>query len=133
MNNYNVNDKEFINSNVYKEFLAKNPGLGYLRIRAYTASQAVPISGMNIVVSTLIGKENVTFFEGTTNESGIIDNIALPAPKANPNDMDVPNKITYNITATYGDRRLLYKVDIYENIIVIQNINVIPESQVGEY
>ena len=88
---------------------------------------------MNIVVSTMVGKDNVTFFEGSTNESGIIDNIALPAPKTNPNDLDVPNKITYDITATYGNKKLLYKVDIYENIIVIQNINVIPDSQVGGY
>ena len=52
---YNVNDKDFLNSEVYKSFINSNSGVGFLKIRAYAASGAVPISGLSIVVSKDIG------------------------------------------------------------------------------
>ena len=51
MDTYNINDSEFVNSDMYKNFINENPGRGYLKIRAYSASQAVPISGLQVVVS----------------------------------------------------------------------------------
>lgn len=128
MNNYNINDENFINSNLYKEFIKDNPGLGYLRIRAYAASGAVPISGMNINISTDYNNNKITLFEGSTNASGIIDNIALPAPKQSNNDLTVPNFITYDLTATYGNNiSRFYKINIFDNLIVVQNISITSE------
>lgn len=128
MNNYNINDENFINSNLYKEFIKDNPGLGYLRIRAYAASGAVPISGMNINISTDYNNNKITLFEGSTNASGIIDSIALPAPKQSNNDLTVPNFITYDLTATYGNNiSRFYKINIFDNLIVVQNISITSE------
>ena len=67
MNTFNINDQSFINSKVYQDFLKENPGSGYLKIRAFTANQAIPISGLNIIISKNIDNNNVIFFEGTTN------------------------------------------------------------------
>ena len=126
MNTYNINDEEFMNSDVYEEFMKNNPGKGTLRIRAYATNQAVPVSGVKIIVSTMINNSKVIFFEGLTNNSGIIDGIVLPTPRLNDNNMDVPNRIVYDINAIYdvNNVKLFYKVNMYENVYVVQNINI---------
>ena len=129
MNTYSVNDESLKNSVEYQEFLKDNPSLGYLNIRAYAASQAIPISGIKVVVSTTIGNDKVIFFEGSTNQSGVIEGITLPAPKLDPNNLDKPNKTTYEVEATYLPDNLskTYRVNMYENISSIQNIIVAPD------
>ena len=129
MKTFNINDQEFVNSPAYQNFMRDNPSQGHLKIRAYAASQALPISGLKIVVSKVIDNNNVIFFEGTTNESGIIEKIALPAPKLDPNNLDAPSSTTYEITATYKPDNVsnVYRVKMYENICVLQTINIVPD------
>ncbi len=137
MNTYNINDEAFMKTESYRKFMKENPARGTLRIRAYAASQAIPISGVRIVISTKIDNSNVVFFEGFTNESGVIDGIILPAPKIDLDNLDIPSKTIYDIVATYlpDNVKLLYKVNMYENVFVIQNINIVPDmsAQVGGY
>ena len=132
MNSVNINDEKFLNSEDYRNFIAANPKQGSLKIRAYAASQAVPISGLGIVVSKNIGNNNVIFFEGFTNESGVIENITLPAPLLDTNNMNIPNSTSYDITATYEPDNIkqIYKVNMYEGIYVIQNITIVPNFNV---
>lgn len=132
MNTYNINDESYKNSEEYQNFLKDNPEIGYLKIRAYAASGAVPVSGVGIVVSKDINNNKVIFYKGLTNESGVIEKIELPAPKLDPNDLDIPNKITYDIKATYSpnNTNTIFKVNIYEKIRVIQNISIVPELMV---
>ena len=96
--------------------------------RAYAANGAVPIEGLKIIVSTKINQNNFIFFEGSTNESGVIEKIVLPAPKINANNLEAPNKLTYEIKASYlnNDIQKVYRVNIYENIYVVQNISIVP-------
>lgn len=128
MNTYNINDKNYTNSITYQNFIAQNPAIGFLKIRAYAASQAIPISGLRVVVSKNIDNDNIIFFEGFTNESGVIERIALPVPRINPNSMETPVATTYDITTTYipDDVSRIYKVNMYDNIYVVQNINIVP-------
>ncbi len=134
MNTYNINDDNYKNSVEYQNFLKDNPEIGYLKIRAYAASEAVPISNVKVVVSKDINNNKVIFFEGFTNESGIIEQIELPAPKLDPNDLDIPNKITYDINVTYNPDNIsnIFKVNIYEKIRVIQNISIVPNLKVSK-
>ena len=129
MNTYDMSDEGFVNSKAFQEFMKQHPGRGFLRIRAYAASGAIPVRGLKVVVSTKIQNNNFIFFEGYTNESGIIDNISLPASRLETNNLDVPERVVYDIRATYlpNDVNLLYQVNIYENVFVIQNINIVPE------
>ena len=129
MNIYNVNDSNFFNSESYQKFLLDNPSIGYLNIRAYAASQAIPISGLKVVVFKNIDNDKIVFFEGLTNSSGIINGITLPAPKINSDDLKAPSKTEYEIEATYLPSNLIktYKVNIYENVSVIQNISIVPD------
>lgn len=120
-------NKDNINSKSYNEFIKNNPGTGYLKIRAYAANGAIPVRGLNIVISNYIDGSNVIFFEGSTNESGVIDKISLPAPIINSNDLVIPNYITYDLRA-YIDNKVdkLYKVNIFDGVSVIQNISISP-------
>lgn len=129
MNTFNINDLNFINSETYENFIIKNPSSGNLRVRAYAASGAIPISGLKVVVSKVIDNNNVIFYEGYTNSSGVIDRIPLPAPKLDTDDLNIPNFTTYDIVATYipDNVNLLFKVNMYEDVYVVQNINIVPD------
>ena len=132
MYTYNVLDKDFMNSSLYKEFINNNSSRGSLRIRAYAASEAVPISNVKVTVSTIYENNKIIFFEGYTDSSGLIAKISLPAPSLNMNNLDIPNKRVYEVNAMYQNINNTYEVNIYENICVLQNINIIPELMVGE-
>lgn len=128
---YNVNDKDFLNSELYRSFINSNSGIGFLKIRAYAASGAVPISGLSVVISKDIGGNKVIFFEGVTNESGVIERISLPVPRMSSDNLIVPIVSTYDINTTYEGESRLYKVNVYDDIYVVQNINVTPNISYG--
>ena len=137
MNTYNFNDENFKNTQSYQNFTNTNQSEGYLKIRAYTASQALPIANLKIVVSKIIDNNKIIFFEGTTNSSGVIEKITLPAPKQNTNDLVVPSSTTYDISATYEQDNITttYIISIYEKIFVVQTINIVPtlNTLAGDY
>ena len=126
MDTYYVSDENFFKSDIYQNYLNDNPATGNLKIRAYAANQAVPISGMNIIIYKIIDSNKIIFYEGNTNESGTIEKIILPTPYLNKNDMIVPNKATYILSANKNSIDLKYNINMYENICVVQNINVLP-------
>ena len=119
-------DENLINSSEYQEFIRNNPSYGSLTIRVSTASGAIPISNLKVTISTVIGKNNVIFFEGYSDSSGIIESISLPAPRLNQDDLVIPTGTTYNILATYVPDNLSknFEVEIYEGVNVVQKINV---------
>ena len=127
MNNVNINDESFKNTEVYKDFIKNNSGSGNLLIRAYAANEAIPISNLRVIVSLQIDNTNAVFFDGVTDNSGMIPRLKLPAPTYNTDNLVAPSFTTYDVKATYKDSEFLYKVNIYDNICVIQNINVVPE------
>ena len=130
MNNVSINDQDFINSKEYQDFLKNNPSQGSLSIRVYTASQAVPISNLKVVVSKVIGNNRVVFFEGYSDASGVVSKIDLPAPKLNKDDLEIPSSTTYDVLAIYIPDNVNenFKVDIFENVNVVQNINIIVKN-----
>ena len=129
MNTVNIDDQNFISTETYQNFMRNNPEYGYLRIRAYAASQAVPISGLKVVVSKIIDNTKVIFFEGETDSSGMIREISLPAPRKNTDNLETPQFTTYRINATYSPDNMssVYNVNIYDDIIVVQSIVVVPD------
>ena len=56
-------DKSLQNDLAYQKFLKDNTGRGYLKIRASAANEAIPISGIKIKVSKVIG-DNKIVLEG---------------------------------------------------------------------
>ena len=131
MNTYNINDKELNSLLEYQEFVKENEGVGSLRIRAYGASEAVPIEGMNIEVSTIIGDDiKLIFFEGVTDSSGMIEKLRLPAPVLGADNLIAPKWTVYNIKATYDGEEENFKVNLYDGICAQQIINIVPNTLV---
>lgn len=124
----NVNDEEFMKTEVYQNFMRENPSYGTLKIRASAASEAVPISGVRIVVSKKIGDDTIIFFEGVTDESGMINNIKLPTPESLNDDMMVPPSTTYEVDAVYlpDNTEQVYPVNVFSGIYVVQTIKITP-------
>ena len=131
MNTYNYNDEGFRKTALYQNFILANPKEGYLKIRAYTAREALPISNLKITVSKTIDNNLIIFYEGVTNSSGIIEKINLPAPPLTANNLDKPSSISYDIKAEYQANENIYRINIYENIYVIQTINLVPTLNVN--
>lgn len=135
MNTYDINDKSFINTKLYDDFMGANPGLGSLEIRAYAASEAVPISGVKVEVFTNFKDNKIIFFNGYTDVSGKTPKMYLPAPKMIDDNMDVPNKTVYEINSVYipDNVNKNYKVNLYDGICVMQDIVVVPDMiRIGE-
>lgn len=124
------NDSNLLEDKDYQEFLKENPEYGYLKIRASAANEAIPIKNVDIVVSKKIGNNNVIFYEGKTDESGMINDIKLPSPEKIKSDEEVPKFTEYEILATYEPQNInkRYKVSICCDIVAIQYIRIIPNN-----
>lgn len=135
MNTYNVNDESFQKTSIYENFMRENLGIGSLKIRAYAASEAIPIAGLKIIVMTNFEDNNIIFYEGVTDNSGIIEKIKLPTYKLQENDLVAPLKRVYKIIATINENRKEYDVNIYDGICVVQNISMVSSNMegIGEY
>ncbi len=110
----------------YPDFVKENTGVGLLKIQVFTANQAFPLEGVNIVISKIIDGDKVIFFTGVTDSSGIIDNINLPT-KASKTDVLSPEDIiytNYDVSAEYSKNNVVqdYTVAVFDDIKVIQPI-----------
>lgn len=110
----------------YPDFAKENTGVGLLKIQVFTANQAFPLEGVNIVISKVIDGDKVIFFTGVTDSSGIIDNINLPT-KASKADVLSPEDIiytNYDVSAEYSKNNAVqdYTVAVFDDIKVIQPI-----------
>lgn len=122
------------NNELYQKFLSLNKGRGSLMIRANTAREALPVSGLKIVVTTIYEGNTFTLFEGYTDESGMITEISLPAPKVDNNNLIVPLSITYIIKASLNNQfEQTYFANIYDGISVLQNISVFYINEGANY
>lgn len=122
---------DFKNTSLYEEFIRRNPSVGRLKVYAYTADEAFPSRDTNVVIQKKIGEYNVLFFSGYTNESGIIDNILLPAPSDfNKDIIDAPAYETYELNAFhegYNDI-VLNNIGMFGGVSVIQYLRMIPRD-----
>ena len=135
MNTKYISDENYVSSSEYQNYLNSNKGKGYLMIRANAASLAIPIEGWNIIISKVINNDRVIFYEGTTDSSGMIKKIELPAPIQDENNLDVPLFATYKIEWNYPKEDLdgTFSVNIYDDICTAQNIIITPNLPIRGY
>lgn len=89
---------------------------------------------MNITIKTNYKGNTIIFYEGKTNKSGLIERIELPAPKIVLDNLVIPNQINYEIVVSKDNFNSIYQISMYEDICVVQNINVPPRTlEVGEF
>ena len=120
--------EEFKDSSTYKNFININNGKGLLKIEASTANEAYPLEGVEIIISKKLDGNNVIFYKGVTNNSGIIDGIVLPTRKIENEVEDVSDIVftTYDLKANYPKYNMnkMYDVSIFDDIKVIQPITI---------
>ncbi len=116
------------NNKDYQLFISQNPGTGTLKIRASSANEALPISNVKIIVSKKIGNDTIIFFEGQTDNSGMINNIKLPTPRKIQNNEEIPIFTEYDLEAKYEPSNFYkkYEISLCCSISIIQYINITP-------
>lgn len=111
-----------------EEFLKANPKRGALRVQAFRGNQAIPVAGVHVKVSRKLSDGTVhVFYTGTTDESGLVDAVSLPAPdleqSVQPNE-PYPDA-TYDLVAEHPDFTLVsVVVDIFPGIKTVQPVQL---------
>ena len=123
---YYYDSEEFKDSSTYKNFININDSYGILKIEAFTASGAYPLAGVDIIVSKVLDGNKIIFYEGKTNDSGIIESIVLPTRsiKEEINNASDILFTTYDLEANYKkyDVSKNYDVSIFDEVNVIQPV-----------
>ena len=119
---------------IYNEFLNENPGRGTLKIRVTSASEALPVSGVNVIVSKEIGNNTYIFYEGQTDSSGMINNIKLPTPVRITSNLEVPNFTSYQVRVEYLKDKFdkTYEISLCCGSGLIQYVNITTNVNVEE-
>ena len=128
--NINISETEKLQNNEsYQEFLRNNPSTGTLKVRVSSINQALPVEGVQVTVSKVIGDDTIIFFNGKTDESGMINNIKLPTQMRVKSDEIIPEFTTYQMRAVYEKSGFdkVYDIALCCGVSVIQNINITPE------
>lgn len=123
---YNFDSQEFKSTDMYKDFIRENSARGILKVEAHSSTNAYPLKNVRVIVSKMIGNDKVIFYDGVTNESGIIENIILPT-KVMTDEVNSADDIIftmYDLEASYLDNDLKkdYNVSIFDNVKVIQPV-----------
>ena len=115
-------------------------GYGYMIVRVTTARGAIPLEGATVTVSNYTpefenGRGDVIAVY-TTNNSGLTDRFALPAP---PRALSISpgngkSYETYNISVSKDGYAQQYYINapVFEGITSIQNADMIPLSDNGQ-
>ena len=120
--------EQFEKTDEYKTFIEENPSTGVLKVQVFTADQAIPIANAEVFITKKIGDNDVLFFSGQSDSSGIVDNIILPAPKAeiNLDTFEVPKYTTYNLVVSSDEYKKIkqYNISMYGDVKVLQYVKI---------
>lgn len=132
-----ISYEEFQKTDAYPTFAKQNSDVGYLKVQAFMADQAIPIPDVEILITKEIEGNIVVFFRGYTDSSGIIDNITLPAPADtyNVSTETFSEFEVYDLTAVKESFQTLkkYTIGMFGGLKVLQYIKMVPMIQGGSY
>lgn len=116
-------------------FQENTPKTGYLKVETFIADRAAPIAGVNILITKIIDGVERIFYNAQTNESGIINDIRLPAPDASTSlspDQPFPYA-TYLLSAAKRGFALVSptEIQIFEGVKTIGRIPMRLDLQGG--
>ena len=110
-------------------------GMGYLVIRASTATGAIPIEGATVSVRGDLPNFSSVIVTLTTERNGLTPKVSLAAPpKENSTSPGRPTPFaTYNVDVSLDGYfpTSIQKVPIFDGITSVQPINLIPRPKNG--
>lgn len=135
MNSNYITYEQFKSMPGYEAFIAENPSEGILKVQAFTADQAIPIADADVFITKNINGQDVLFFQGKTDSSGIIDNIVLPAPIGG-YDVDLfelPSYTTYDLifSSTLYNKIKQYQISMFGDVKVLQYVKLMLDGNGG--
>ena len=110
-----------------EQFLRENPDQGILRIQAFRGPQSIPVEGVKVTVSRQLDGGEHVFFAGTTDNSGLIDPIVLPAPARSQSlrPDDANPSATYTVRAEHPQfQPQEITVNLYQGIKTVQPLQL---------
>ncbi len=107
---------------------------GYLIVKSSTASGAIPVENVTVVVSGIEEENSDVLISLLTDRSGLTEKISLPAPSIDlANAPSPPSKPYYNYSIdVYKEGyypQHYNKVPIFEGITAVQNARLIPIAE----
>ncbi len=117
--------------NTFAVFQALNPKIGFLRVQAFAGPQTVPVPNATVLVTHTFTDGTRRFASGVTDESGVLDGIALPAPSsalAQSPTGEAPYAL-YDIRVSHPDYRteIFRQVPVFEGIKSIQPVRFLSD------
>lgn len=125
---------EFKKTDLYADFIKENPDVGHLKVQVFTAYGAIPVSDTKIIITKDIEEYKVIFFQGETDSSGIISDIALPSPVTvtSLTPEVVPGYTIYELTAIHQGYETLksYSIGVLGGVNIIQYVKMLPDIDI---
>ena len=114
--------------------MSENSSSGYLIVKASTASGAIPVENVTVVIQGNDAENQSVFISRVTNRAGLTEKITLPAPdgalSGAPNPASRPYS-TYNVDV-YKDGyypQHYNNVPIFSGITAVQNARIVPVAE----
>ncbi len=121
---------EFKKDNNYQNFIKNNPKMGYLKVQVNMGGNAIPVSGVEVLITKDIEDKKVLFFKGETDGSGMIDNIVLPSPESDYSfeEKVMPKYTNYDLSVIDKEHNFIknFTISSFGDVKAIQNVNVLP-------
>ncbi len=120
-------ENDAVTDDDFDEFMGKNSEKGALRIQAFRGQQAIPLEGVEVIISKRIGATDYVFFEGETDSNGIIDGIILPAPPIrNSTEYGKPDSTAFYLLEANKDKfdKIERQIEIFSGIKTIQPLQM---------
>ena len=110
---------------------------GAFSVRAYSASEAVPIEGGTVIISGATENNGDVKYSLVTDEDGVTETVSLPAPprsnSLSPTD-GLENSALYDVTVSaegYYTKKY-YNVPVFAGVEAILPVNMIAISEGGD-
>lgn len=113
--------------NTFEVFQLINQKTGFLRVQAFAGQQTIPVKGASVLVTHDFSDGARRFASGTTDESGVLDGIVLPAPDnalAQAPTGEMPYAL-YDIRVSHPD----YRTEIYKQVPIFPGVKSIQPVQ----
>ncbi len=116
----------------YDEFVRKYPGRGKLKVQISAAKGTFPVKDVVVDVAVIYNGIRYTIYNDLTNNSGIVDNLVLPARPCeysqNPLTASAKDEATYYISVYHPDFLAVnnFAVAVYDAIETILPIALEP-------
>lgn len=110
-------------SDTFESFRQRNTKSGFLRIQAFAGPQTIPVPGADVLVTRNFLDGTRRFAAGTTDSSGVLDGIILPAPDSTLSQQPgtVLPYALYDVRVSHPD----YRTEVYRDVPVFDGIKSI--------